>query len=254
MKILYPDRITGITADEENANYLIANARNDCPKEKWKATSEDARVILVVSQGAGCAIFEANATGIVAVVNDIGLTCSWLAGNAWITGTAWLGETSVTATYGIANGKGALWIDYAEISEEHTIHLYFTAAAGTIIAAGIIQAGDVSSFRDPSQGVGEGLKDYSIIRKLNTGAPYIKKRAIARTFQFQVTEDRDTDFYTFMLDIMRERGGAALPWRLVTDSLTGWEWIVFADMEAMPQGDHFEPAHARLGVTLTEAT
>jgi hypothetical protein len=157
-------------------------------------------------------------------------------------------------TFGTSNGKGALWADYTAIAVAHTIKLDFVAAAGTIIEAGIIRAGDVSSFRDPSQGMAEGLKDFSIIRTLNTGSRYIGKRAIVRTFNFSVTEDRDTDFYKFMLGIIRGRGAAPLAWRLITDSLTDWAWIVFVNTEDMPQGDHFGFAHSKLDITLVEAS
>ena len=240
MNILCPDRVTSVVADEENTDYPISNVENDYVEEVWKATTTTAKVTLTVSQGNGCFVYGTNATGITVTVKD-GVV-----------------PQASTQTFGTSNGKGALWVDYATIDHEHTIELDFVfvpiiVGPSDIVDAAIIRAGDVSSFRDPSQGMAEGLKDYSIIKELNTGALYIKKRAIVRTFNFSVTEDRATDFYKFMLDIMRERGAAPLAWRILSDSSTAWEWIVFVSPEAMPQGDHFSYAHSKLDITLIEA-
>ena len=170
MKILYPDRSTSITADEADADYPIFNVENDYVEEKWKATSNTARVTVVLSQGSGCFVYGTNATGIVVTIKE----------GAWVDSD----ELSNTATYGISNGKGALWVDYDELSGEHTIWLDFTSAAGTIVEAGIVRAGDVSSFRDPSQGMQEGLSDLSIKKPLGEGAKYFKKQEVIRTFGF----------------------------------------------------------------------
>jgi hypothetical protein len=240
VKILYPSNVNSITADEENADYPVSNVENDYVEEVWKATTNTARVTLNLSRGNGCFVYGTNATGItVTVVDDAAGIEEELSGSA--------------VTFGTSNGKGALWADYTAIAVAHTIKLDFVAAAGTIIEAGIIRAGDVSSFRDPSRGIQEGLKDLSVMKDLGEGGRYYKKQAVIRTFNFSVTAARDIDFYTFMRDIIQERGCAALPWRLITKSLTDWEWIVFANTEEMPRGYHGAPAHSKLDITLLEA-
>jgi len=56
-----------------------------------------------------------------------------------------------------------------------------------------------------------------------------------------------------MRDIMQQRGSEPVAWRVVSNSLAGWEWIVFANAENMPGGTHGNPAHSRLDITLSEA-
>ena len=94
MKILHPDCITGIAADEEDAEYPVENLLNDIPKQVWRATSVDAKVTLTVSSGASLFIANTNATRIdfkLKVGGETGETAGlhidkW--GNAWLDYTA----------------------------------------------------------------------------------------------------------------------------------------------------------------------
>jgi len=56
MYIVYPNKITSVSADEENANYPVTNLETDYIKEVWKATSKDAELTLNVSGNSNTAI------------------------------------------------------------------------------------------------------------------------------------------------------------------------------------------------------
>lgn len=254
MRNIYPDRITSVTTDEENANYPASNVQSDYVKEKWKATSADAVLVLTVSQGAGVAIFGTNATTIEVAVSD-GRTAAWAPGAAWASGAVWADSsgTSVIKTYDLsASNVGALWADYTKKNYKHIVELIFTGVAGSTIEAGVVRAGDVNTYRDPKSGITEGLRDYSIIKELNSGAFYTKKRDIVRIFGFQILEERNPDFYNFLLDVIQQNGPGPLAWRIVHRSITDWEWVVYARANGMPKGRHSFPAHSLLDILLIE--
>lgn len=254
MRNIYPDRITAIIASEENANYPVSNVQTDYIKEKWKALSASATLLLSVSKGAGVAVFGTNATTLT-VTAGAGLTASWASGAAWASGAVWMSPDTfpVTTIYDLsASNVGALWGDYDEIAYPHVVELIFTGAAGSIIEAGVVRAGDVNTYRDPNAGITEGLRDYSIIKELNAGAFYTKKRDIVRTFGFKILATRDVKFYNFLLDVIQQHGPGPLAWRIVHSSITDWEWVVYARVDGMPRGQHDFPQHSYLDILLIE--
>lgn len=263
MKIIYPDNITSVSADEENANFLAVNVQTDYIKEVWKATSVDAVLTLVVSSGKGAALFGCNASS-VSVTILTGLDGAWAAagdgniGGAWgATGDGHIGVSwavsefsEVTTTYDLnETGLGALWIDYTEMSIQHTIKIELTGSA--TIEVGVAKAGAIKEFNDPQYGITEGLRDYSLIKELSNGAMYVKKRDVVRTFGLNFFVTRDDDFYDFMDVIYRQNGSNPLAYRL-SSALTDFQWIVYARPDAMPSGSHDYPEDSIVGISITE--
>ena len=58
MKVIYPDNIASISADEEDANYPVSNLQNNHPKKVWKGTSRDAVITAIVQGGGALAVKE----------------------------------------------------------------------------------------------------------------------------------------------------------------------------------------------------
>lgn len=267
MKVLYPnDHISSIYANSADANYPISNVQNDNVKDIWKATTNTAIVTLGVDTGTTCVtIFNTNATSIdITTRESLGL--DWQASDetwgidwqdddeTW--GIDWdVATTAVTEVYDIsASDIGNCWAEFAAYDAGFVIEITFTAASGTVIQAGVIQAGIPKVYRDPEYGITEGLKDYSILKELNSGGFYVRKRDVARRFQFRLLEDRDVDFYEFFYQVVQVVGPGPLAFRIVHSGNTDWEWIVYAlfNMQ-LPQGTHAYPEYSVIDVELIES-
>ncbi|MBW2606147.1 MAG: hypothetical protein JRD05_00780 [Deltaproteobacteria bacterium] len=256
MKVIYPDRSITATADKENANYPAANVLDEHPKKLYKSTDNTA--VLEVTTGAGSngfAVFNTNAASVSAIVKK-GEPTEWASGTEWVSGTEWrtAEDPSPATIYDLNPGSvGAMWGEYTQIDVPHIIELTFTAAAGTILECGVVVPGTVNTFDDPRYGVKEGLRDYSISKELNNGAFYYRKRDVVRIFNFDLIEDGDTDFYTFMHSIVQLVGPGPLAWRILHSGMTNWEWVVYARNDSMPAGDHgFSRDSSLISVSLVE--
>ncbi len=267
MKVLYPnDYINTITANEEDGSYPIENAEDNNTQNIWKATSKDAVVTLVVqSTTTAVVVFNTNAATI-GVVTRQSLGLDWQPaletfGIDWQAsletfGIDWVEQTSVSADYDISDSDiGQLWADLtASYDGTFVVELTFTAGAGVTIQAGIIQAGIPKVYKDPQYSIQEGFRDYSILKELNSGGFYVRKRAVARTFSFRLLEDRDTDFYEFMFQIVQVVGPGPLAFRIVHKESTEWEWIVFALFDGeLPSGSHDFPKDSFIDINLIES-
>lgn len=247
MKVIYPDMITAVLADEQNANFPDDNISDDHPKQVWRATSKDAKLTLTVGGGSDTvAIYNTNARTIVFTLKDS------------------LGATIESATYDLSGidtyleffrDSGDywehLWIEYTYQADQHTIELDFTAADTDIVEAGVVRAGLAYEFPEPQYGLSEGLVDYSIRKELNNGSLYYRKRDIARTFSGSVMVERQPYFYRMMKTIARNVGPQPLAWKVI-GSATSQEWCVFATLDTMPSGNHQYPIHSVINFSLKE--
>ena len=260
MKIIYPNNITSIDADKENANFPASFARTDHVKQIWKSTDNTGKLTIGVSAGSAVAVYGTNAATIKITVRD-GLTVEWQDGVEWGDGvgggieTEWLKDNGeyVLGTYGLASsGIGALWAEYPAEDYNHIIDLEFTAAAGIKVFAGVVWAGPANAFDDFDFGIKEGIVSYDIVKELNSGATYIRSRDNVRTFDFDILVERDRKFYEFMQDIFLRHGKKPLAWRL-SDNLTNWDWAVFGRAnKSMPKGVHSLPGYSRIQVSIIE--
>jgi len=254
MKVIYPDLTIAAEADGEDANYPASNLADEHPKDLWKGTGNSHVVKITAGAGSNAiTVFNTNAASI-SVAVKLGESAEWATGTEWAGGAEWYSsEETPSGTYDLdPAGVGSFWAEYTAIDAPHIIELTMTAAAGTVLQAGVARAGTVNTFRDPSYGIKEGLKDYSVVKILNNGALLIVDRDIVSTFNLRLNLLSDTDFYMFMRSIMKQNGSHPLPWRIVHNKLTNAEWIVYASCLQMPEGEHVYLTNKPLIIPLTE--
>lgn len=264
MKLMYPYTYAdSIVASSENGNFPVSALEDDYVGNLWKATDTTAVLTVQCAAGANCvALFNTNATSITVEVSgweaidwekdptraidwDIDATraISWNA----------LSDGIQTELYDIsASDIGNLWAEYS-ITGNLACTMTITLSGSENIYAGVLRLGVAREFRDPAPGIGEGLRDYSIRKELNSGGFYTRKRPSAREFSFQVVEDRDTDFYRFLYDYARVIGPTPIPWRIMHQGSSEWEWVLFASFDRLPRGRHDYPKDSVIDVDLIES-
>ena len=254
MKIIYPDQTLTVQADAEDGNYPDDNLLDEHPKKLWKGTGASHIVKFTTAAGSeACALFNTNAATIAVTVMR-GNRVQWAASAQWTPSAQWYdGEASPTMLYDLnAEGVGRLWAEYMAISGPHIIELVLTGTAGSVLDGGVFVSGPLNTFDDPLYGIDEGLVDYSIVKELNNGATYTRKRDVVRAFGFVMFPERDADFYTFMHSVAMLIGPGQMAWRLCHQTLTGWEWVVYGSMLTMPQGRHSNKTRSQITVSVRE--
>ena len=236
MKILYPDKITSIAASSENANYLKENISDDYRGRYWAAgTSTLATLTLGVSADSNAlALSNTNSVTVTVQINNS-------------IGSPIYGPTAHT----MDSTRPDLWVDYTLATGTTQAIITFSSLATAIPYCGVVRAGYAYDFPNPQYGLSESMEDLSIVKKLNNGATYYKKRDIIRTFSGSLDVDRDTYFYVFMYTIFMNNGQSPLFWR-ITD-LSGQDWTLFARLNgSMPSGSHANYNNNTISFSLVE--
>ena len=250
MKIIYPENISSISASNEDVNFPAENLEDDHPKKKWMGTEQTADITIGSISSTGMAIFKTNAQSLVMTITE-GQSISWDSAS-WDTDIAWDDNIATPGfTYELSGeDEGAGWVEWGARTTSHTITISLDAGAGNIIEAGIIRVGIINNFRDPLMGLQENLVDYSIVKELNNGAFYVRKRDVVREFTGELDIKRDDDFYSFMMDILKKKGQKPMAVRLST-SLTNWQWIIYGRMISA-YGTHDLPEYSKIQFNLRE--
>lgn len=251
MKVIYPNQVTVVAADTENANFPAVNVLDEHPRKLYKATTNSAIITLTVASGAsGLSIFNTNADT-VEIEITVGDLTVWADLTAWGDLTVWGGDVPslpIVEIYDLVDSK-QIWAEYFQKDVPHEVKVTLQTSE-PILEVGIIKAGPIHEFQTPLYGIHEGLYDYSIVKELSNGAMYIKKRNIVKTFDFQIYAERDPDFYRFMRDIIQHLGQDPMPWRL-TDKMN-WDWVVYGSLQSMPNGNHFDPEYSSIDISIIE--
>lgn len=132
---------------------------------------------------------------------------------------------------------------------KHDVIITFNCEA--VPECGVIRAGQVNTFPDPAYGIKEGLKDYSIVKELNNGGVYVRKRNLVKTFSGQITVERDRTFYDFMRNIIQINGPTPLFW-WVSSNLTNQDWTIYGRYTQPPDGSHSYYKHSEISFTIEE--
>lgn len=234
MKVIYPDKVSGVTASDEDAGYPDDNLLDGHPKKIWRSGVSKSTVTVAVDGGANAVGF----AGISAV--SIALTVKNSSSTGVLAPRVSCDLKGINTYYKFFTNTftsyTSFWIDYDYQDSNHNLIFDFEESSGLTAEAGVVRAGPARGFYEPDFSLSESMKDYSIVKELNNGAFYIRKRDVVKTYSGTVELERDGDFYVFMRDIILQEGGRPLFWR-VTD-YTNNDWAIFARMQDMPTGTH----------------
>jgi hypothetical protein len=237
MILIYPEKLSSVTADTEDTEYLASNLENTKIRQVWKSTGSNVGTLTAtVAAGANqLALYGTNAVT-AAVTVKIGAV------------------TQETQSFSLTSGSrtfSRFWCSYTAINEVHTISIVLTAAVGSVIEAGAIKIGVGIESNNPEYGLSEGRKDFSIIKELNNGAFYIRRRIPVRTFTVTFLATRGSEFYTFT-DAYDTIGPQAMAWLLAED-INDYQWAVLGHMIDPFKGSHAYYSHSKVSFSITEA-
>jgi len=260
MRIIYPNKITSVVADTENADFPKENILDHYLMNPWKATANTATLTLSVGASSGdVAIFKTNAATVkVEIWNDAEDTKYWESGE-------YIVYQSRLDTYRLliigtdeTDYPTSLWVEYGEHlvgtaieSMAHKIKLIFSTTA-PVVETGIIRAGLAKTFLDPQYSLQESLVDYSIYKELNNGSEYYRPRNIVRKFSGSVMTKRDREFYSFVTDIARKLGRYPFAVK-ISENLPNQDWTIFGRFDGLPSGSHSFFTHSDVNFNIIEA-
>ena len=179
MILMYPEKLSSVTADTEDGSFPATYLQNDKPKRYYKSAGSNVSVLTatVAANSDQMAIFNTNAEGA-----DVDVKLSGVSQETF----------SIDLTDPHSHPR--FWQTYTEQTDIHTIEITLTAPAGEVVYGGVMKAGKGVSISNPAYGIGESRRDFSIVKELNNGAYYIRKKDPVRTFSVSFLEDRATDF------------------------------------------------------------
>ena len=126
-------------------------------------------------------------------------------------GVRWSGGETLTPSDPGEAGSGATFVAYSTVN------------------CGVIRAGFAKNFSNPNMGFAEGFEDYSIYKDLHSGAEYVKRRKMVRTFSgdlwVKLTELNDLN------NVSRQSRITPLAWNLLGTENRG---LMFGKLTAMP--------------------
>jgi len=234
MILIYPDRLSSVVADSEDGSFPATNLQNDKPKRYWKSSGSNIGVLTATVSGYSdqIGIFNTNAES---VAIDI---------------------ESGTETFNIdltsPHDHNRCWQSYTEQTATHTVEITLTAPVGSAVYAGCLKIGDGVTIANPQYGISESRRDFSIVKELNNGAYYIRKKDSVRTFDVSFIEDRATDYYLFT-QIADYYGPNPLAILLVDNSDDDHEWAIFGHILSPFSASHSNLDHSGVGFSIVEA-
>jgi hypothetical protein len=235
----YVDNITAIAASSEDAAFPASSLRNDHTTDIWRAVAGVTTAVLTaqVSKGSAVMVVNTNATSITV---EAGTGASVTLETGWTLEDDWSMEDDAkfaTLAYNLPGAGGRMWADYERIATAHIVRV--TLIAAETVYAGIMRAGEVESFKNPAPGNNEGSADHSIVRRLNNGARYTRKRNVVRSFDGLSMVETRANCWKFKHGIWDAVGPKPLAVRL-NDILLDDEFVVFA---CTPEGSPVQIAH-----------
>lgn len=261
MKVIYPDNISAITTNSQDASYPDDNVLTDYRTQVYKSATAISRDVAwdsatswdglthwastatatlpylsatVTGPSSGIAIINTNADEVHVVVTDIDAS------------------TVLDAKYSPSDYASDLWIEYDRQVYTHTVKLTFLPPSGSVVEVGCLRIGTVMEFPNPVYGLSENMVDTSIIHELNNGAIYYKQRDIIREYSGKIEVARDTSFFRFMRTLFAANGQAPLAWLIAEEMAEEAIWVVFGNM-AVPGGSHAYFQHSDIDFTIKES-
>ena len=236
MILMYPERLSTVVADSEDGSFPATYLLNNKPKRYWKSAGPNIATITatVAANSDQIGLFNTNA---VSAAIDIKL----------------LGVSQETFSIDLTSPHShpRFWQSYTEQTAVHTIEIELTAPSGEAVYAGVLKVGKGVSINDPSYGLTESRRDFSIVKELNNGAYYIRKKDSVRTFDLRFLEDRAVDFYRFTA--VADYYGPNPVAILLAEGIDDLEWCIFGHILNPFSAQHAYLNHSSVSFNIVEA-
>lgn len=236
MIFMFPERLSSVVADTEDGSFPAEYLQNDKPKRYWKSEGSNIGVITatVAANSDQIGLFNTNALSAAIDVKLSGVS-----------------QETFNIDLTSPHSHNRLWQSYTEQVANHTIEITLTAAPGSTVYAGVLKIGKGVSLVNPDYGLTESRRDFSIVKELNNGAYYIRKKDSVRSFGLNFIEDRATDFYKFT-QIMDYYGPSPLA-VLLAENIDDLEWAIFGHVLSPFSARHDHLNHVAAGYSIIEA-
>jgi len=233
MILMYPERLSSVSADTEDGSFPATYLENNKPKRYWKSSGSNVGVLTatVAANSDQIAIFNTNAETV-----DIDIES---------------GAETFSLDLTDPHDHNRCWQSYTEQTAIHTVEITLTAPASEAVYAGCLKIGKGVTLVNPSYSLSESRRDFSIVKELNNGAYYIRKKDPVRTFDLSFVEDRATDFYRFT-EIMDYYGPNPLA-ILLAEDIDDHEWAIFGHILNPFSATHAYPNHSSISYSIVEA-
>lgn len=238
MILIYPECLSVVTADSESGSFPATNLQDDRPKKYWMSGGSNVATLTatVAADSDQIAIFNTNAASAVITIKLAGVE-----------------QESFIIDLTSPHTHNRLWQSYTEQTAVHTVEIQLTTTVGSAVYAGVMRIGKGVTVSNPAYGISESRRDFSIVRELNNGAYYIRKRDSVRTFSLSFTDDRATDFYNFT-EVMDYYGPEPIAVLLAEDvDSDPHEWAIFGHILTPFNGSHEYYSHTNVSFEITEA-
>jgi len=236
MILVYPERPLSVAASSADGAFPVTNLQNSKPKKIWKAQSTSATITATVpAYSDSIGLFNTNAASATITIKI---------------GAATQESFSVDLTSPHTHNR--LWQSYTEITVEHTVVIVLATGSSDVVYGGVLIIGKGVSIADPDYGLTEGREDPSIIRKLNNGAYYIRKRDAQRVFSLTFMQNRASGYYDFT-NVADYYGPKPLAILLSENMSDSHEWAIYGHLLSPFNSNHAFYNHNQVSYTITEA-
>jgi hypothetical protein len=236
MILIYPEKLSSVSADTADGSFPASYLENNKPKRYYKSAGSNSCVITatVAANSDQIAIFNTNAES---AALDIKVSA--------------VSQETFSIDLTSPHSHNRFWQSYTKQAVIHTIEITLTAPVGEAVYAGVLKCGLGVSLVNPQYGVGEGRRDFSIVKELNNGAYYIRKKDPVRTFSINFLEDRASDFYSFTT--VADYYGPNPQAILIAEDIDDLEWAIFGHVLNPFSANHGDLSYTTTSLSITEA-
>jgi hypothetical protein len=233
MILMYPEKLSSVTADTEDGSFPASYLENNKPKRVWKSSGSNVAVLTatVAANSDQIALFNTNAESAAIDVES--------------------GSETFNIDLTSPHSHNRFWQSYTSQPAIHTIEITLTAPVGETVYGGVLKCGTGVDLVNPGYGLSESRRDFSIVKELNNGAFYIRKKDPVRTFSLNFLEDRATDFYNFTA--VADYYGPTPFAMLLAENIDDLEWAILGHVLSPFSANHAHLNHTQVSFSITEA-